>query len=95
LGQRPLSPLGCVLIDRVTPFSRERYMSLLAFMGIGTTELIIIMVVILVLFGHRLPSVMRSMGRGIKEFKEGINDEVPADDSDKGDAKREKNVYEP
>jgi sec-independent protein translocase protein TatA len=48
--------------------------------GIGTQELVIVMVVVLVLFGHRLPSVMRSMGRGIKEFKEGINDEAPADE---------------
>lgn len=54
--------------------------SLLAVFGIGTTEMIVVMVVILVLFGHRLPSVMRSMGRGIKEFKEGINDPSEPDD---------------
>jgi sec-independent protein translocase protein TatA len=53
---------------------------LLAFFGIGTQELVIVMVVVLVLFGHRLPSVMRSMGRGIKEFKEGINDPTQEDD---------------
>lgn len=49
--------------------------------GIGSTELIVVMVVVLVLFGHRLPTVMRGMGRGIKEFKEGINEapESPAD----------------
>jgi sec-independent protein translocase protein TatA len=61
---------------------------LLAMFGIGTTEMIVVMVVILVLFGHRLPSVMRSMGRGIKEFKEGINDETPeGDDEHLEDAK--------
>jgi sec-independent protein translocase protein TatA len=42
--------------------------------GIGTTELIICMVICLVLFGNRLPSVMRSMGKGIKEFKEGVTE---------------------
>ena len=51
----------------------------IAMFGIGTTEMIVVMVVILVLFGHRLPSVMRSMGRGIKEFKEGINDTTDED----------------
>jgi sec-independent protein translocase protein TatA len=40
--------------------------------GIGQTELIIILVVIFILFGHRLPSVMRSLGRGVVEFKEGM-----------------------
>jgi sec-independent protein translocase protein TatA len=52
--------------------------------GIGTTELVICMVICLILFGNRLPSVMRSMGKGIKEFKEGVTDtsddlELPAD----------------
>lgn len=49
--------------------------------GIGTTELVICMVICLVLFGNRLPSVMRSMGRGIKEFKEGVNETTDALDS--------------
>ena len=40
--------------------------------GIGQWELIVIVIVIFILFGHRLPSVMRSMGRGIVEFKEGM-----------------------
>ena len=62
---------------------------LLAVFGIGTTEMIIVMVVILVLFGHRLPSVMRSMGKGIKEFKEGIN-EPTEDDSEVLDDKPKK-----
>jgi sec-independent protein translocase protein TatA len=61
---------------------------LLAMFGVGYTELIVVMVIVLVLFGHRLPSVMRSMGRGIKEFKEGIND-APLEDDDE-DVKAEK-----
>jgi sec-independent protein translocase protein TatA len=40
--------------------------------GIGQWEVIIILVVIFILFGHRLPSVMRSLGRGVVEFKEGM-----------------------
>jgi sec-independent protein translocase protein TatA len=40
--------------------------------GIGQWEVIIILVVIFILFGHRLPSVMRSLGRGVVEFKQGM-----------------------
>ncbi len=42
--------------------------------GIGTTELIVVGLVALLLFGNRLPSVMRSLGTGINEFKRGLNE---------------------
>jgi sec-independent protein translocase protein TatA len=45
---------------------------MLAFMGLGTVELIIVGAVILLLFGSRLPRVMRSLGEGIVEFKRGV-----------------------
>jgi TatA/E family protein of Tat protein translocase len=45
---------------------------MLAFMGIGQWEVLLIVLVIFILFGHRLPSVMRSLGRGVVEFKEGL-----------------------
>ena len=50
--------------------------------GIGHWELIVILVVIFILFGHRLPSVMRSLGRGVVEFKEGMRG-VTEDENDK------------
>ena len=40
---------------------------------IGHVELLVIGGVILLLFGHRLPSLMRSLGRGVTEFKSGLN----------------------
>lgn len=40
--------------------------------GLGTTELIIVGAVVLLLFGSRLPKVMRSLGEGIVEFKRGV-----------------------
>lgn len=41
----------------------------------GLTELLIIMVVILLLFGaKRIPEVAGSMGKGIREFKKGMNE---------------------
>lgn len=38
----------------------------------GPMELMIIMVIALLLFGRRLPDVMRSMGKSVVEFKKGI-----------------------
>ena len=46
---------------------------LVAYFGLpGPVELIIVAGIVLLLFGNRLPSVMRSMGRGIVEFKKGV-----------------------
>ena len=45
----------------------------------STFHWLIIAVIVLLLFGNRLPSVMRSLGRGMVEFKkgmEGIEDDV-------------------
>lgn len=42
--------------------------------GIGHTELLVIGVIVLLLFGNRLPSVMRSLGRSVVEFKKGVSD---------------------
>jgi sec-independent protein translocase protein TatA len=44
----------------------------LAMFGIGTTELLIVGGIVLLLFGTRLPKVMRSLGEGIVEFKRGV-----------------------
>jgi sec-independent protein translocase protein TatA len=46
---------------------------------LGTPEIIIIVVVIVLLFGGRkIPELMRGLGKGVKEFKDGIGE-----DSDK------------
>ena len=48
--------------------------SLLFFGNLGTGELLIIMLVILLLFGgKKIPELMRGLGKGVKNFKEGIN----------------------
>lgn len=38
----------------------------------GGWEWLIILIVALLIFGKRLPEVMRSMGKGIVEFKKGL-----------------------
>jgi sec-independent protein translocase protein TatA len=42
--------------------------------GMGPMELLIVLVVALLLFGNRLPSVARSLGRSMVEFKKGMNE---------------------
>ena len=46
---------------------------LLAF-GASPIEIMIVLVVALLLFGNRLPGLMRSMGKSVTEFKKGVND---------------------
>ena len=42
---------------------------------IGTTEIIVIGGIALLLFGgKKLPELMRGLGKGVKEFKEGMNE---------------------
>lgn len=42
------------------------------FQSIGWMEMAVIMVLLLLLFGRRLPEVGKSLGRGIVEFKKGV-----------------------
>lgn len=46
---------------------------------IGATEIILICAVILLIFGgKKLPELMKGMGKGVKSFKEGMNE--PSED---------------
>lgn len=49
---------------------------ILGFMGLGTTELIVILLVVLLLFGGRkIPEFMKGLGKGMKEFKDAQKDD--------------------
>ncbi len=56
--------------------------------GFGWPELIIILVIVLVLFGaKRLPEIGRSLGSGMREFKDSVKDGDSSDSPDDPDAK--------
>jgi len=43
--------------------------------GLGSQELLVILVIVLILFGaNRLPQLARSLGSSMKEFKKGIDE---------------------
>lgn len=43
--------------------------------GLGTQEVLIIALIVLLLFGGRkIPELMKGLGRGVKSFKEGVNE---------------------
>jgi sec-independent protein translocase protein TatA len=45
------------------------------FENLGIGELLIIMFVVLILFGgKKIPEVAKNLGKGISEFKKGLND---------------------
>ena len=54
---------------------------ILGFLGLGATELIVILVVVLLLFGGRkIPELMKGLGKGIKDFKDaskGVDETTP------------------
>lgn len=57
--------------------------------GVGVQELLVIGGVLLVLFGaRRVPEFMKGLGKGVKEFKDGVKDVQK--DIEQSDSKTEK-----
>jgi sec-independent protein translocase protein TatA len=64
----------------------------MVFIGIITsTEWIIILIIVIILFGgKKIPELMRSLGKGVSEFKKGkndIEDELNIDNTNSNDNK--------
>lgn len=53
-------------------------------MGIGFRELLVILVIVVIVFGlGKLPKVMKDLGKGVKEFKDGMaKDESASNDTE-------------
>lgn len=81
---------GCTLASRVTDLLSLMFgcgpsptqlaahicLSGATMFGLGTWELLLFMVVVLLLFGSsRLPSLMRNLGKSATEFKKGMREE--------------------
>lgn len=60
--------------------------------GLGTTEVLVIVLVILLLFGgKKIPELMHGLGKGVRSFKEGMNDvteELKVDETKKEEDKK-------
>jgi len=64
-----------------------------AFIGMpGPTELLIIAGIMLLLFGSRLPSVMRSLGGSVTAFKQGLKEVDITEDLREADREIRKEV---
>lgn len=52
--------------------------------GLGTTELVVILVILLLLFGStRLPGLAKGFGESIRNFKKAVNDDKEEADEKK------------
>ena len=65
----------CPLPLSIDPERRPGHRGYASDMNLGPTELIIILVIVMLLFGAtRLPKLARSLGEASKEFKDGIKE---------------------
>ena len=56
----------------------------------GTTEIILIVLIVVLLFGaKKIPELMRGVGRGVKEFKDAVNDDGATEEKKSGDDEKE------
>jgi sec-independent protein translocase protein TatA len=60
---------------------------------LGTTELIIILVIVVILFGvGKLPAVLKQLGSGVKEFRDAATGDGEDKKEDKGEAAAKQEV---
>jgi len=62
-------------------------MNELLFLGnLGTGEIVIIAIIVLLLFGgKKIPELMKGIGKGVRNFKDGVKgleDDIKLDDTD-------------
>ncbi len=61
-------------------------MKSMLFMNLGVTEIVIIALVVLLLFGgKKIPELMRGLGKGVRSFKDGMNDKADGEPKNQTD----------
>ena len=64
-------------------------MNLLLF-GLGLQEVVVIALIVLLLFGgKKIPELMKGLGKGVKSFKEGMNEVTNLEEEKKEEKKDE------
>lgn len=63
--------------------------SLSLFINLGTGEILVIALVILLLFGgKKIPELMKGLGKGVKSFKDGMNEVTNLEEEKKVDPEK-------
>jgi len=80
----------CIFANK-TRNESDMFESLLLF-GLGMQEILVIALIVLLLFGgKKIPELMKGLGKGVKSFKEGMNEVT---DITKDEEKKEENKDE-
>ncbi|MPL85220.1 Sec-independent protein translocase protein TatA [bioreactor metagenome] len=85
--------LSLVYLAHILRIIKFYFMNRLLFLGsIGATEIIIIALIVVLLFGgKKIPELMKGIGKGVKSFKDGVKgveDEINSSDNDKDKEKK-------
>ena len=81
-GGTVVAPSRQRMLAAVKAVMQSRDSELVHMFGVGPTELIIMGIIAVLLFGKRLPGVMKGFGQGLREFKNavsGVADEMKID----------------
>ena len=73
--------------------SNKNYSTMYPLIFIGTWEIVAIVLVVLLLFGgKKIPELMKGLGKGVKSFKEGMN-EVEKEINEAGNTPEKTDTY--
>ena len=66
-------------------------MNTLLFLNLGAGEIVLIALVVLLLFGgNKIPELMKGLGKGVRNFKDGLKDVEDQINSDAADSNSDK-----